>query len=306
MNVFLFPGQSSRRRGMFQWLRADHAVIFEEVAAAATAIVGGDWEPDPAAVDPFPTNRSVQLAVFVANHMHLQVLQSHDVVAAHSAGLSLGEYNHLVHIGALEFEDALRLVDARGRAYDAGPRGCMAAIFPLVHEELAPIVEAVAANHPVAISNYNSPQQHVVAGTADGVAEVVRRVEEETFAEARVIERDVPMHCERFRPASVALRSALDAAAFSRASLPYVPNVEPRLMMDAGKETFVDCLTRHVFEPVRFRETVDLFLSALDNPVFIEVGPRHVVTDLLHRRWCKRPKFSTHDQAALDEVLSQT
>ncbi len=46
--------------------------------------------------------------MFVANHMMLSLLQAEGVDAELSLGLSLGEYNHLVHIGALELPEAPR------------------------------------------------------------------------------------------------------------------------------------------------------------------------------------------------------
>jgi [acyl-carrier-protein] S-malonyltransferase len=49
-----------------------------------------------------------------------------------TAGLSLGEYTALVFAGAIDFEDAVKLVDIRGRAMqacaDAHPGGMLAVL----------------------------------------------------------------------------------------------------------------------------------------------------------------------------------
>jgi len=61
----------------------------------------------------------------------------HYFLAGRSLGLSLGEYSHLVHIGALELDDALRLVDERGRCYDEAPPGTMATVLTVDRETVA-------------------------------------------------------------------------------------------------------------------------------------------------------------------------
>ena len=127
--VWLFPGQSSWKSNMLQ-----AAASLDESAAAllrdACNVLGRELLHDDEAPKP-RSNRDVQVGVFVATMMHLVALESHGARATGSLGLSLGEYAHLVHIGALEFADALQLVDARGALYDRGPAGMMAAVFPM-------------------------------------------------------------------------------------------------------------------------------------------------------------------------------
>ena len=90
-----------------------------------------------------------------------------------SIGLSLGEYNHLLHIGALAFEDALRLVAARGAAYDQGPLGAMAAVFPVDEAAVLDAIERLAPVGIVEIANFNSPSQFVLAGDRAAVDAVL-------------------------------------------------------------------------------------------------------------------------------------
>ncbi len=145
----------------------------------ASEVLGRDlrahYAQDP--TEAFATNRDVQVGVFLTSYLHEQALAARGIQGDASLGLSLGEYNHLVHAGALSFEEALRLVDARGTLYDAGPDGMMASIFPLLVEELAPYVEAAQAYGVLEIANLNSPTQHVIAGARAAVAHVLARLE---------------------------------------------------------------------------------------------------------------------------------
>ena len=209
MRVFMFPGQSSLDASMVRRALA-FGTWAAEVLGEASEILGEDLGrrfAGPEGVQP-ENNRDVQLSVFLTNHLHMLALQDADVDGALSLGLSLGEYNHLVHVGALAFTDALRLVSARGEAYDAGPRGMMAAIVGPDTE----VVDAVARAHGVAISNYNGPTQHVIAGPVPGVAAASAVLEDEHYAMSLVIEAAVPMHSPTFAPVATAFEPALRAA----------------------------------------------------------------------------------------------
>src|SRR2546423_684891 len=115
--ALLFPGQNSRYPEMLQKL-VDRDPANADVLEHASDTLGRDlmthFQPDKPAM--FAHNRDVQIGVFLANHMHWQTLERAGIKAEYSSGLSLGEFNHLVHIGALEFEDALRVLTARGEA----------------------------------------------------------------------------------------------------------------------------------------------------------------------------------------------
>jgi len=270
---------------------------------AACARLGRDlraWDALPAA-SAFATNRDVQVGVFVANHLHLMAFQSVAGPAVASAGMSLGEYNHLVHIGAIDFLDALAVVDQRGRAYDAGPRGCMAAVFPVTPDE---VEEVLRRSHGfVAISNRNSPRQQVIAGEVDAVRAAMALLEEEQWATATVIEPHIPMHTARFAPAAQALEPALRAAPWCSPQRPYVPNVLGRTLLDPTPDDIVQHLLRHVSEPVRWQTTVEHLHAEHPHATFVEVGPASVLHDLMRVSWLRVRRAHTRDAAAFAEAV---
>ena len=57
----------------------------------------------------------------------------------------------------------------RGEAYDDGPRGTMAAVFPIDLEELEGVVKKARAKGIVEVVNINSPMQQVIAGEQQAV-----------------------------------------------------------------------------------------------------------------------------------------
>lgn len=291
--ILVFPGQTSRRRDMWRWPLEAIPQRARDLIEHASELLGQDlghhYRADNEAM--FATNRDVQVGVFLANHLHLLLLEEAGVRSSRSLGLSLGEYNHLVHIGALAFDDALTLVAARGAVYDAGPAGAMAAVFPLDLATLAGVVEQARAHGVVEIALLNSPTQHVIAGDHAAVDAALAMLEQEHFVQGRIIEPRIPMHASSFEPAARALRRHLERAPWRVPHAAYVPNATAQPIDQAGPSDFIELLTRHAHEPVRWQASVARVLAEEPRGFFVEVGPGSALTEL-GRRW--QPAFGLH------------
>lgn len=304
--VFMFPGQSSRYPEMLDRIVEAWGPA-KDVVGAASELLGRDLAAKFKEPDPFATNRDVQVGVFLVAYLHLRALEARGVTAERSLGLSLGEYIHLVHIGALRFEEALRLVDARGATYDQGPVGCMASVFPVDIDDLTALFDKVPGR--VEVANLNSPTQHVVAGEAAAIEALAQLVDSELGAEAVIIERRVPMHTSLFEPVATLLRPHLEAAAWQAPRLPYVSNVLGDVLTAPKPADFIDLLARHVYSPVRWRGSIELIADADPSAVFVEVGPKTVLSNLLQKRWRNVKKLRTDGAdplgASLDNVAAK-
>ncbi len=278
--IFLFPGQSSRDAEMFARLEAIDPQVATRFATEATSRGASPPTNDS------PTNLDIQLSVHAANRAWATLLSKRGMSAAASAGLSLGEYAHLVDIGAIAETDALDLVRRRGELYDAGPPGVMAALYPLDGERVETILGRVSARLPgqIAAAVYNSPSQTVVAGTPEAIEEAIAMAEEE-YAAGTVIERRIPMHTPLFEAVAAPLGEALERVHWQATSKAYWPNVLGEPLAAAGAGDLVTLLARHAYEPVRWRQTIDAMVAQHPDAIFVEVGPRRVLTDLMKRRW---------------------
>jgi [acyl-carrier-protein] S-malonyltransferase len=286
--VFQFPGQSSRYPGMIPKL-SQAGAGGRELLAEASDILGRDllchYRADNGQA--YARNRDVQVGVFLANHLLLAILARAGVRARASLGLSLGEWNHLVHIKALPFAAALRAVDQRGEAYDRGPRGMMVSVFPIALEELEQVVERARGGAVLEVVNRNSPRQQVLAGHRCAVQRAVEILDQEQFVEARVIEPELPMHSSLFASVAKELAPVFAELPFATPQLPWLPNRTARCEAAPERARFVELLTSQVFRPVLWRESVDHVLERHPDAVLVEVGPRAVLTNLLDRRWHK-------------------
>ncbi len=284
--VFQFPGQSSRYPGLLSKLAASNQDNRDTIAAASEQL-GRDlaWHYRKESRAAFATNRDVQVGVFLANHLFMQTLERAGVEASHSLGLSLGEWNHLVHIEALSFEAALSAVEKRGEAYDRGPRGMMAAVFPMPLGELEEVVARARNRGVLEVVNFNSPRQNVIAGDRAAVDYAIEIIDAEYFVESTVIEKNIPMHSSLFDAVAGDFARTLETTPFVAPTRPYLPNCTATMDPTPSPERLVDLLSAHVCRPVRWRESIDALLAAHPEATLIEVGPKSILTNLLDRKW---------------------
>ena len=282
----MFPGQSSRYPEMIEKLARTHTVAAGLVEWASQVLrrdLAAHYRGDNASV--FATNRDVQVGVFLANQLHATVLASEGVIASWSLGLSLGEYNHLVHIGALAFDDALRLVDARGRLYDDAIGGAMVSVFPVDAELVEQTIARLGLGERACIGLYNSPRQQVISGERGAVEQIVAALEEEVFLEATEIEPRIPMHAPVFATTAARLAVELAETRFATADLPYIPNTRAEIYERPSAKTIRACLTEHVHRPVRWQASIEAVAARVPEPCFLEVGPRSVLYNMIGRGW---------------------
>jgi [acyl-carrier-protein] S-malonyltransferase len=284
--VFLFPGQSSGGPDiLLRALRAHPAAA--HVADRASAVLGTTRAAEYLSADgaSLRSNRDTQVTVFLATQMYLAALHAEGIDAATSIGLSLGEYSHLVHIGALDLDDALQLVDERGRCYDEAPPGIMATVLAVDHETVASVVARAQVHGLVVISNINAPTQHVIAGAEAAVTWAAATLEDDHAAHITIIDRRVPMHSPMMAPVADAFVPALTRAPWRVPASHYVPNVTGAPIARATAADFVQHLMRHVSEPVLWQASVDHLVATHPEATLIEVGPGGVLHNMIGRAW---------------------
>jgi [acyl-carrier-protein] S-malonyltransferase len=290
--IAMFPGQSSRYPEMIEKLGA-HPLVEH-----ASEVLGRDLRTQT-----FATNRDVQVGVFLANQLHLALLEAEGITFAWSLGLSLGEYNHLVHIGAIAFDDALRFVEQRGCLYDEAQGGRMVSIFPLPAAEIEAVIERLGLT-TVGVGLYNSPRQNVISGEASAVERVIAELEREHYFDATTIEPRIPMHAPCFSATAARLAALLEQLPLSLPAKPYLPNTLATPITDPTAAFIRGCLADHVDHPVRWMASVNAIAAQVDDPLFVEVGPKAVLHNLFGKDWMpgRRAKSDVADRSVLKEL----
>ena len=222
-----------------------------------------------------------QPALLTVSVAALAVLRSKGVTPDYVAGHSLGEYSALVAAGSLRFEDALRLVQKRGRyMQEAVPDGvgAMAALLKLPEGRLDQILAAASQGEVVAAANLNSPDQIAIAGHAGAVERAVELAKAAGARRAIILPVSAPFHCLLMEPAQKRLKADLDATEFRDLSVPLINNWQARKIWlgDQAREG----LYQQVPNPVLWADSVRT-LAASGITRFIEVGAGGVLTGLL-------------------------
>jgi [acyl-carrier-protein] S-malonyltransferase len=292
--IFMFPGQSSRNPDMIgkitrEWPQS--AAIVAQASEVLKRDLATHFRPDNS--DMFVRNRDVQIGVFVTNHIHMKRLEQAGARACWSLGLSLGEYNHLVHAGALTFEDALSLIDERGKFFDESAPGIMTSVFPIEAEVVEKKIAALGLSRRVAISLYNTPRQQVLSGDREAVTQLVAGLEEETLVEVVEIEPKIPMHSSALAPVAKKFGAVLARTKFTTPSLPYVPNVTGSVFVNATPEQIRINLALHVRAPVRWRDSIDGLAARVPDAHFLEVGPGAILYNMFGRGWTPGQRSKT-------------
>jgi len=296
--ALLFPGQGSQEVGMGRdvfedsqaardiFARADNALGFE---ISRYCFEGPE--------DELRRTEIQQPALLTTSIALLGALgESGPVEPAYVAGHSLGEYSALVASGAMAFEDAVRVVHARGRYMQeavAEGIGAMAAILGSAAEEIDRVCEAVAneTGQVVSPANYNSPQQTVIAGESAAVAAACEEALQKGAKKVVELPVSAPFHCALMAPAAEKLRTEIDQLTFQTSFTPVVTNVEAVPNREATR--IPGLLETQVTAPVRFTEMVTC-LKAEGVTHFLEVGAGRVLSGLLARieRRSKRENLS--------------
>ena len=207
-----------------------------------------------------------------------RLLACRDVLPAAAAGHSVGEYTALCVAGALDAEEAVRLVVERGRAMaEAAPPGTssMAAVLGLSTEA----VESALIGEPdVWAANYNTPTQVVIGGTMAGLERAAQRLREAGARRVLPLNVAAAFHTPLMEPAGAALRGALDAAAWRTPAVPVVANYTAEPYRDVVGVPAV--LERQLSAPVRWADCVRR-LRELGCDRFVEVGPKRALTGMM-------------------------
>lgn len=285
---FVFPGQGSQSVGMLTDLAKTYQLVTETYAEASEVLSYDLWRlTQEGPEQTLNQTTHTQPALLAAGVAVWRVWQSRTSAApALLAGHSLGEYTALVCADALEFADALSLVTARGRyMQEAVPegQGAMAAILGLDDERV--IAACVAAQSEmageiVAAVNFNSPGQVVIAGHSNAVERAMDLAKQSGAKRALRLPVSVPSHCALMRPAALRLAQDLAKTSIQPPRIPVINNVDAAAAQDPAQ--IRDSLTRQLFQPVRWVETVR-GMAAQGVHALLECGPGSVLTGLNKR-----------------------
>lgn len=281
MTISLFSGQGSQVPGMGKDIAESSAELMS-ILETGSDILGRDLKKICFDISAEELSRTVnaQPAIMAMSLMCLRAAEQKGFSFDGVAGHSLGEYAAMQASGMISLEDAFRLIKARAEAMDEAAnanKGAMAAVMKLAPEKIAEVCDN--AKEYAAAVNYNSPQQTVVAGTPEGIAEVSA-----VFAEmgARVVTLNVAgaFHSRLMQSAADKFYETAKTISFKAPQVRYYSNVTGGELTDFSD--MPSLLAKHIVSPVRFTSELAAMQKA-GADTFYEFGPGKTLTGLVKK-----------------------
>ncbi|CCF10136.1 [acyl-carrier-protein] S-malonyltransferase [Pantoea sp. PA1] len=305
--AFVFPGQGSQTVGMLADLAAAYPAV-EATFREASDVLGYDlWQlVSQGPAEELNKTWQTQPALLAASVAIYRVWQQQGgQQPALMAGHSLGEYSALVCAGVLNFADAIKLVELRGKLMqEAVPEGtgAMQAIIGLDDAAIAKACEESAQGQVVSPVNFNSPGQVVIAGNKEAVERAGAACKAAGAKRALPLPVSVPSHCALMKPAADKLALTLENITFNAPAVPVINNVDVKAETDA--DAIRHALIRQLYSPVRWTESVEA-MAAQGVKQLIEMGPGKVLTGLTKRIVDGLSAAAVNDTASLTAALAQ-
>lgn len=305
--AFVFPGQGSQKVGMLAELAELYPVV-EETFAQASAVLGYDlWQliQNGPQEELNLTERTQPMLLTASVAIWRIWEQQGGAKPALMAGHSLGEWSALVCSGVVAFEDAVKLVQLRGKymqqAVPAGT-GAMAAIIGLEDEAINAACEQAAGSEVVAAVNFNSPGQVVIAGHAGAVERAIEGCKAAGAKRALPLPVSAPFHTSLMRPAADQLAEQIMATPFAAPTVPVVHNVNAQTESDPEKIKAL--MIEQIYTPVLWVDCTNT-LARSGATTLVECGPGKVLSGLCRRIDKSLAAFATETPAELDKALAE-
>jgi len=285
--AILFPGQGAQKVGMGKDFY-DAAPAAREIYERANAVLDIDIAkicfdgPD----DELNDTAVCQAAVLVTSIAALEALKvkcgGGAAAADMAAGLSLGEYTALTYAGAIEFEDAVRLVRQRGtfmkQAGEVNP-GTMLCLIGMSREDVAEAIASAGEDKGVLVAaNFNSPGQIVLSGTRDAIDAAAQAATERNAKRVIPLTVSGAFHSPLMEPAAEKLKAELAAIEIKSPAVPVVSNVAAKYV--GAADEIRDLLVRQLTSSVMWEDSMRFMISEGMTEA-LEVGPGRVLSGLL-------------------------
>lgn len=280
--VFLFPGQGTQSVNMGRELHEREPVFRREIDRCAEILephVGCDLrrllypppEEQEEACVALGRTALAQPALFAVEYALARLWMEWGLQPEAMLGHSVGEYVAACLAGALELEEALPLVAARGRLIQQLPPGAMLSV-PLSPQEVTSRI-----SEELSLAAVNAPRRCVVSGPPEAVAAFETDLAAEGLPSRRLATSHA-FHSRHMEPILEPFRLEMRKVRLLPPKIPFLSNVSGTWIDDA-EATDPSYWTRHLCSTVRFAEGLDEVMRQ-ERGCLLEVGPGRTLTSL--------------------------
>lgn len=300
--AFIFPGQGSQTIGMGRDF-FENSDTAKEMIKKASERLNIDFEKIL-----FEENENLgkteftQPAILLVSSIALAVFKEKcNIEPEFVLGHSLGEFSALVAAGAIDYLDAIELVNKRGtfmnEACSGGGAGMMA-LLGLDDEKVeAMCKEQREAGKKVWPANYNMDGQLVLAGLKADLESLVDTFKAAGAKRALVLDMSVASHCELLQSAVENLKPYL-LEYLNDEFLDVISNVSTEVYNT--KDEAIELLSSQLISPVKYKQSIKAHDSKVD--LYIEFGNGAVLKGL-NKKSSEKPTLNVSDMKTLNETI---
>ncbi len=282
----IFPGQGSQSIGMTKELHDNFAYV-KDLFKQADDVLGYSISKIilEGPKEDLDLTENTQPAIFLASYSIFEMIKKESNInlgdAKYFAGHSLGEYSALATSGSLDFKNAIKLLNERGKAMQtAVPKGTggMVAVLGIEIKEINNLLEN-QINYKCYIANDNSNGQIVLSGLNSDIDKFIETLKTKKIKNIK-LPVSAPFHCKLMNKATSIMRDKINNTNFEKPKNVIISNVTGSETQEIEK--IKDLLIKQIENPVRWRESV---IYMIKNGVtnFIEIGPGKVLSGLVKR-----------------------
>ena len=282
----IFPGQGSQSIGMTKELHDNFAYV-KDLFKQADDVLGYSISKIilEGPKEDLDLTENTQPAIFLASYSIFEMIKKESNInlgdAKYFAGHSLGEYSALATSGSLDFKNAIKLLNERGKAMQtAVPKGTggMVAVLGIEIKEINNLLEN-QSNYKCYIANDNSNGQIVLSGLNSDIDKFIETLKTKKIKNIK-LPVSAPFHCKLMDKATSIMRDKINNTNFEKPKNVIISNVTGSETQEIDK--IKDLLIKQIESPVRWRESV---IYMIKNGVtnFIEIGPGKVLSGLVKR-----------------------
>ena len=283
----IFPGQGSQSVGMVKELYVNYDYI-KDLFKSADDLLGYSISKIilEGPKEDLDLTENTQPAIFLASYSIFEMIKKESNInlrdAKYFAGHSLGEYSALATSGSLDFQNAIKLLNERGKAMQAAvPKGTggMVVVLGAEIEEINNLLEEKQNDYKCYIANDNSKGQVVLSGLNSDLDKFINTLKIKKIKNIK-LPVSAPFHCKLMDKATSIMSDKINNTNFEKPKNAIISNVTGEETQEIEK--IKNLLIKQIESPVRWRESV---IYMIKNGVtnFIEIGPGKVLSGLVKR-----------------------
>ncbi|MCH2227805.1 MAG: ACP S-malonyltransferase [Candidatus Caenarcaniphilales bacterium] len=223
------------------------------------------------------------------------------------AGHSLGEFAALYAAGVISLEDTFKLIIKRGDLMSKAEKGAMTAVLGLGKDKLSVLINSI---DKVSVANFNSPEQIVITGSSEAVAEANQKISDyasENELKVKVIPLSVggAFHSPLMDNASEKFSELIDQIQFNDAKVPVIQNYAAEANTYA--QEIKEVLKKQMTGAVQWTKTVEKLINSEEGiQEILELGPSKVLNGLVKKQNRRFPVKSIQSKDDLTALIPET